>query len=313
MKRLVYNLLELTAAERSSFEAAAPEFEHAYGSADAPDAALLARAEVILGTPAPAAIAECKNLGLLQSHWSGTNEYLDVLPVGALLCGCAGAYNEPVSEHVCALLLAVCHRLGQCRDDQTARVWGTHAQLKGLHNANVLILGAGQIAGTLGPKLKGLGAGTVTGVRRNAAADHPGLDGLRPVEDVDALLGQADVVIMILPGSPATKGFMDERRLRLMKPDAVLVNVGRGNSLDLDALERVLAEGRLWGAAVDVTEPEPLNRSHPLWQRENCLITPHIAGGFRLPGTREAAHAICLENLRRYACGQRPINIAKEG
>ena len=101
---------------------------------------------------------------------------------------------------------------------------------------------------------------------------------------------------------------MDERRLRLMRKDAILLNGGRGSALDQEALARVMGEGLLWGAALDVTVPEPLPPDSPLWDIPNLLITPHVAGGMRLEITRRACIQLAQENLRRYLAGEPLVN-----
>ena len=114
------------------------------------------------------------------------------------------------------------------------------------------------------------------------------------MDDLDMLLGRADIVAMVLPGGSATNHIMDERRLRLMKKGAYLINVGRGNAIDPDGLYKALKDGHLGGCGLDVTEPEPLPADSPLWDLENLVITPHVAGifSFRRPlngssGSRE--------------------------
>ena len=115
----------------------------------------------------------------------------------------------------------------------------------------------------------------------------------------------------MLPGTKETAGLLDERRLRLMKKTAVLVNAGRGSLIDTAALEKVMAEGHLFGAALDVTAPEPLPESSPLWDMDNVIITPHVAGiGFgHLPETESKIADICCENLARYVRGEALINL----
>ena len=100
---------------------------------------------------------------------------------------------------------------------------------------------------------------------------------------------------------------MDERRLRLMKPGAVLINVGRGKAIKTDALRKVCCEGRIY-AALDVTDPEPLPADHPLWNTPNVYITPHISGFFHLPQTLDRIIKISAENLRRFVSGETILN-----
>ena len=108
----------------------------------------------------------------------------------------------------------------------------------------------------------------------------------------------------MVPHSPETDNLMDGRRIALMKPEAILLNGGRGSAVDCGALAAALASGHLWGAGLDVTRPEPLPEDYPLWQLPNCVITPHVAGGEYLAVTRSRVVDIVLENLRRYTAGE---------
>ena len=116
---------------------------------------------------------------------------------------------------------------------------------------------------------------------------------------------------MSLPHSPETVGLMNEKRLGLMRDDAILLNAGRGSALDQQALEKVMKEGKLWGAALDVTDPEPLPQDSPLWDIPNLIITPHVAGGMRLEITRQACIKQAQDNLRRYLAGEPLVNQVK--
>ena len=125
------------------------------------------------------------------------------------------------------------------------------------------------------------------------------------------LLPAADVVVLVVPHSPETVGLMNEERLNRMKDDAMLISSGRGTVLDQEALARVMGAGKLWGAALDVTVPEPLPADSPLWDIPNLLITPHVAGGMRLEVTRKACIQMAQDNLRRYLAGESLKNRAR--
>jgi phosphoglycerate dehydrogenase-like enzyme len=118
-------------------------------------------------------------------------------------------------------------------------------------------------------------------------------------------LPKADIVICCIPNNTDTVHFLNDKRLRLMKEDALLINMGRGNFIVTDELIKIMGEGHLLGAALDVTEPEPLPPGHPLWDMENVMITPHIAGPSfsHCPETEDKIAAICCDNLKRYASG----------
>ena len=311
----ILNLLPLSSAQQDAFRAAAPGAEHIFvpaaslrfSSEDA-TAEQLAAATVILGCPSGAALSRAGNLKWLHTWSAGVDPYLrpGVLPAGAALTCSAGAYGPAVSEHMLAMLLALMKRLPQYRDWQNERIFTDLGAVKSLAGATVLVGGCGDIGSHFALLCKALGAGRVVGLRRDPAKPAAGFDEVRPLSDLDALLPLADVVALALPSTPDTDGLLDERRLGLMKPDAILLNAGRGAAVDCAALARCMAAGRLWGAGLDVTCPEPLPEGHPLWLQPLALITPHVAGGGHLAATVERIVDIALDNLGRY-CAGRPL------
>jgi phosphoglycerate dehydrogenase-like enzyme len=166
------------------------------------------------------------------------------------------------------------------------------------------VVGLGDIGGEYAKRMKALGS-YVIGVRRKAGEKPDYLDELYTSEKLDELLPRADFVALALPNTPDTIHIMGEERLRTMKKHAFLINVGRGNAIDSDALNRVLREGHLGGCAVDVTEPEPLPPEHPLWDAPGMIITPHIAGKFNLPETFERIIRIAGTNMEKFLAGKR--------
>lgn len=309
----ILNLLSLTEDERAAFQAAAPGYEHIFcpadslrSAADIEDPSLYKSASIIFGCPPPKALADAKELRWLQTWSAGVDPYLrsGVFPDGAALTSAVGAYGQAVSEHMLAMLLSLMKRLPQYRDLQGCEGFDDLGNVKSLRDATVLVLGTGDIGSSFASLCKALGAAKVLGLRRDSSKSADGVDEMHPFANLDFLLPRADVVAMVLPRSPETDGLMSEDRLRRMKADAILLNAGRGTSVDCDALARILASGHLWGAGLDVTAPEPLPAGHPLWQCPNALLTPHIAGGEHLSATRARIAAIALENLRAYVAGK---------
>ncbi len=250
-------------------------------------------------------LAGSTGLKWLQSWSAGVDPYLvpGVFPQGAMLTTAVGGYGPEVAEHMLASLLAVMRRLPAYRDNQTAHRWEGCGVAKSLLGATVLLLGTGDLGGHLAAMVKALGARTV-GLNRHPdrPADH--FDELHPIGELDTWLPRADVVAMTLPHTPDTVHIMDARRLALLSPDAILVNAGRGSAVDGLALAEALRAGRLWGAALDVTEPEPLPPDHPLWDCPNLLLTPHKANGGPLDRTVRRVVALCLDNFRRFQTGE---------
>ena len=168
----------------------------------------------------------------------------------------------------------------------------------------------GGMAGMPQQEIDLLGA-EVVGVRRTVHPNTPCPEYCLRVVDqahMDAELAEADLVALSLPGTAETYHMFDAARLARCKQGAILLNVGRGTTVDSDALFEAVHSGHLFGAALDVTDPEPLPADHPLWREPNVIITPHISGRFSLPKTLDNIVEIFIHNLKRYAAGQAPDN-----
>ena len=307
MSEYILNMLPLKEGEREEFEAIAPDAVHMYARRSTVTPEQLAAATVIFGWPRSGVMKQAVSLKWFQTMWAGTDEYTGKLPEGVLFTSSSGSNSRSVAEHMLASLLAVCRRLPVYRDSQRAHRWKDEGSMKTILGGAVLVVGAGNVGSAFAKLCQGLGARTV-GLKRRAAGPVEGFDEVRAIDELDSLLPQADVVALTLPDSPQTAGLMNEARIALMKDDAVLISTGRGSVLDQDALARAMAGGRLWGAALDVTEPEPLPEDSPLWDIPNLLITPHVAGGMRLEITRRRCVEMAQENLRRYLAGEKLQN-----
>ena len=283
---------------------AAEEYAFVCRPADSLTESDLTDVQIILGSLDPALLPAANRLEWLQIAWAGADNYLNAgtLRDDVLFTNASGAYGLAVSEHMLAVTLALVRRLHQYARNQQAHVWADRGAITSVEGSKVLVLGLGDIGGRYARKMKALGA-YVIGLRRTEAEKPDYLDEQYTIDRLDEQLPRADIVAMVLPGGAATNHIMDERRLRLMKKNAYLVNCGRGSAIDPQGLKRVLAEGAIGGAALDVTEPEPLPADDPLWDDERVILTPHISGQFFLRETFERVIRICGENLYRYAHG----------
>ena len=148
---------------------------------------------------------------------------------------------------------------------------------------------------------------------RSILIDFPGLRCVQPAHNCQYQAIIACILFIsyaiTLPGTTATKGMFDAERMAKMKDGAILLNVGRGMIVDTDALCAALENGKLAGAGVDVTDPEPLPADHPLWKMENAVITPHISGGYHLQETHDRIVCIMAENLKRFLAGESLRNV----
>lgn len=228
-----------------------------------------------------------------------------------LITGGTGLHDLTVAEHTLALVLAAARRLNLLVRAQVGHRWAGElgglqpvretGTFRTLRDAHVVIWGFGGIAATLAPHLRALGA-RVTGVAR-----HPGERHGFPVVTADSfprLLPGADVLINILPATASTERALGAAVLALLPAHAWVINVGRGATLDEDALLAALRAGRLGGAALDVFETEPLPPSSGLWDEPNVIITPHAAGGRPL-----GAADLIRDNLDAVLAGRPPRNI----
>jgi phosphoglycerate dehydrogenase-like enzyme len=206
-----------------------------------------------------------------------------------------GVYSRPVAEHALALALAGLRRL-PARARATS--WGEQHAVT-LYDAPVVVLGGGGITVALLELLAPFGARTT--VVRRSAEPLPGADRTVTLDDLDDVLGDARVVVLALALTPATQRVIGARQLDRMHDQAWLVNVARGQHVDTDALVEALRDNEIGGAALDVTDPEPLPDGHPLWTLDNALITPHTANPWHTAQPLLAERI--RENVRRFAQG----------
>ena len=310
MSEYILNLLPLEEGELAEFEAIAPDAVHVRARRSTVTPQQLAAATVIFGWPRAEDMKNAASLKWFQTMWAGADEYVDMLPEGALLTSSSGSNSRSVAENMLSSLLALCRRLPAYRDNQRARIWHDEGPVKTLLDSTVLVAGAGHIGAAFAKMCQGLGARTI-GLKRTVNGPIDGFDQVYTIDELDRRLPQADVVALVLPHSPQTAGLLSGERIALMKDDAILISSGRGSVLDQDALADAMRGGKLWGAALDVTVPEPLPPDSPLWDIPNLLLTPHIAGGMHLSITRRLCVEMALDNLRRYLAGEALENIVK--
>lgn len=248
-------------------------------------------AEVLVAWQQPTAVLEdaARRMGrlkLVQGLAAGPDNVVAAgFADGVTIASGVGLHDVTVAEHALALSLALVRFLPLALANQQERTWDHHlggavsergddGRIVTLRGAKVTIWGFGSIGSTLAPLLSSLGA-AVTGVARSAGERHG-----YPVvtdEQLPEVLAETDLLIMILPSGDATAKSLNAERLAQLKDGALLVNVGRGTTVDEEALLESLRSGHLAAAALDVTATEPLPESSPLWGEPNVLITPHVA------------------------------------
>ncbi len=261
--------------------------------------------EIFFGMLPPELLRQAKSLKWLQCSFAGVDRYADQAQYAEniAITNASGAYGITISEHMVVTLLMLMRRMPEYHEMQKKREWYCVGQIKSVMNSVITVVGVGDIGSNFAKRVLPMGA-FVRGVRRTEGPKPDFVDEIYTVDRLDEAITGADVVALCLPGTGETRRLFDRERMLKMKPGAILMNVGRGNAVDLLALDELLRSGHLGGAAIDVTEPEPLPPEHPLWTAPHALITPHISGNTSLPLTCDIIVDIFLDNLERYSKGQ---------
>lgn len=297
-----------TPAQLEELHALAPDANWTYYPQYEGEEETMKDADVILGNVPPEKLPCCEKLKWLQLCSAGTDGYMDFVPKDILFTNGTGAYGPAISEHLLAMLLVLKRDLLTYHCDTLAHSWEPRRTAETVEGSTVLVLGTGDLGGQFAQRVRMLGA-YVIGVRRTTGEKPDFCDEIHTIDELDEQLPRADAVVMCLPNSADTQHIMDEKRIFLMKKGSVLLNVGRGISVDQDALAKALNSGHLWGAGLDVADPEPLPPEHPLWSARNILITPHISGGWKIPSVVEKVKDIILRNLKAYINEEPLINL----
>lgn len=303
-------LIPLTEEQKARLESIGPDCSYRYSNGAAVSMEEIQSANIIIGFPDPAMIASSEQLEFLQLSSSGADAYVrpGVLRPGTVLCSVTGAYGQAVGEHAFAMTWELLKKLHLYRDDQAREHWGDRGTVGTLRGATVVVVGLGDIGTEYARLVKAVGA-RVIGVKRRPSACPDFVDELCLTDELDRVLPEADVVCSVLPGTASTYHLFDAERFAKMKSSAIFINCGRGTALDADALCEALDRGVIAAAGTDVTEIEPLPAGHPLWKQPNMVITPHISGGFHLPGTLDRIVEICFANFEAYLKGGELRNI----
>ncbi len=280
--------------------------------ADARFAAMLGRADALFGIPGDspeglrAAVRSSARLRWVQATAAGAGEQVraaelsdeELLRVTVTSAG--GVHAGPLAEFSLLGLLAFARGLPRLLADQRDHRWG-HYPVDELRGATVLVLGLGQIGVEVARIASAFGM-TVLGINRRGRSDSPHVSEVWTPDALMALLPRADAVVITVPLTDETGGFLDARAIECMKESSILVNVGRGRVIDEHALVSALRAGKLRGAALDVFATEPLPAESELWDLPNVLISPHTAALSR--DENERIVALFTDNVKRYLAGE---------
>lgn len=257
-------------------------------------------------------LAAADRLRWVQSWSAGVDRYLKLERLASsdrvVLTNMRGVHGPAIAEHTFAMLLSLTRDLPAFLERQEASTWdrGASDSMTALAGRTMFVAGMGGIGSEIARRAHAFDMRVLATVRTaREAPDY--VQELGTAKDTDRFLREADVVVVALPLTDETRGMFDARRFSLMKEGSYFLNVGRGPIVDTTALLAALDSGRLAGAGLDVTDPEPLPGDHPLWTRDNVIITPHVSARAEL--TLERRWQVVIENMRRFAAGKPLINV----
>jgi phosphoglycerate dehydrogenase-like enzyme len=260
-------------------------------------------ANVIFGAPNKAWVQEAPSVRWVQLPTAGSDGWGPIRP-DMDLTKASGVFGIPIAEWVLGTMLMLTRNLHLYRDQQLQSLWLERPGAAEIFGSTVGIVGLGDLGREIARRASAFGC-RVLGTRRTAGAPCDFVDAVLPL---DEMLPQVDFLVLAMPGTAETRGMISAERLGRMRRGAYLVNVGRGATVDEEALVEALKSGHLAGAALDVTTVEPLPPTSPLWQMEQVIIAPHTSG--RSPAANaDRRTAIFIDNLRRFMAGDPLTNL----
>lgn len=273
---------------------------------------ILPEAVAAFGTLDPEFLAAATNLRWLQAPATAPDPgyffpKLEEHPVQ--VTNFRGIHNDHVANHALALVLALARNLPVYIRQQSSALWLRHLEdssVVALADSTVLIIGVGGIGAEIARLLSAFGC-RVLGVDPRLEVLPVGMEALYRTDSLDDLLPQANIVVLTLPHTPESEGLIDAKRLALFQRGSMLINIGRGQTVRLEAVVKALQSGHLGGVGLDVFEEEPLPMNHALWSEPNALLTPHVA--VVGPHTDEKRFQFFCRNARRFLKGEELLNI----
>lgn len=258
----------------------------------------------------PEIVRSTPNLKWFASYYAGVDPLIKsgVIGTDVILTNGSGAYGVTIAEHMIMVCLMLLRRYPEYREFVETRQFRSDLMIGSLYGATVVIVGTGDIGSKFAQRLRAFCPAKIIGINRSGRCTE-GFDEVYSIADLESVLPKADILALTLPATPQTDNLLSRERLAMMKETAFLVNVGRGNCLDQDALIDALNAGKLAGAALDVFKTEPVPQDDPAWTTKNLLFTPHCSGKMTMAYTRDTLVDTFCENLSRFHNGQPMLHV----
>lgn len=313
-KELTYFASFLSEKDRAELAAAAPNLKIVTGLSSSEALARAGEAHGIdVRYATPAFLEKATQLAWVQALSAGVEGVVRQKAIAEndsiVLTNHRGVHGPAIADHAMAMLLMLTRDLRHHADNQAAKRWGrggSELAPIALDGQTMLIVGLGGIGGEIAKRAKAFGM-TVWATRRSEAPKPDYVDRVELSGKLLELLPGADVIAIAAPLTAETQGLFNKEAFAAMKKGSYLINIARGGIVDSEELVAALRRGTLAGAGLDVTDPEPLPASSPLWEMRNVIITPHIAAHAEITGERR--QALMRENWRRFAAGEPLLNV----
>ena len=274
--------------------------------AQAEEAGALKDAEIIYGGGIAPFISKAPKLKWVCSSWAGVDAYCreGIMPDEMILTNASGAFGVTVAEYGVMAALMLLRSQVAFNEVMSTHKWMKQMPQRTIKDSRVTCLGAGDIGQSFARRIRAFEPETIVAVNRSGKTEADCFDAVYPQSGLEAVLAETDLLFMSLPGTKETENIINRRTLACLPKHAFIVNVGRGTSIDEEALIEALNEEKIAGAAIDVMKTEPLPEDDPLWNAKNILITPHVAGNMTTAHTRRRNVEMFCEDLVNYAKGQ---------
>lgn len=272
----------------------------------------IADADAFYGQITPELLAAADQLRWIQSPAIGLERTMfpELIAHPVVMTNPRGIFSDDIADHVMAMVTGFARQMPRLLRQQLRHEWRHEGyQVMHLPDCTLGIFGLGGIGSAIARRAHAFEMRIIAVDARRAEAP-PEVAALLPPDRLNEMLGAADFVVISAPETPETRGLFGSAAFQAMKSSAYLINIGRGKIVQLDALVEALRAGKIAGAGLDVFEVEPLPADHPLWDMENVVITPHVAGFG--PHTGERRHQVLIENLRRFVAGEPLLNLVEK-
>lgn len=255
--------------------------------------------DICIGNVPARFVSEMKNIKWLQLDSAGSDQYAYTIKKDAILTNGSGTFGASIAEHIMMVILMAFRNMTFYVESKPMHRYERIIPNKMIQGSTFLILGTGDLGSEFAKRVKLLGGNTI-GLKRTPVDSLAYFDQVDTLDHMEQYFDQVDAIVMTLPNHPSTTHIINKDTLSKMRKDTVLVNVGRGNAIDEQALYEALSSKQIACACLDVYEQEPLTADSPLWDLENVILTPHVAGNYANKITYELFYAIVEENIQHY-------------